>query len=432
MTFEYADPSHAPPPGDPDDSDWLMSVAHFIWQVVVGVGVPIGVGVAIGVASSPLPGGLFGMLTAVLIFTTARASQLARRRRGLIVLSHVDTAVRMNLALPSTLRRFRDAESRKVAKLLDRVAKNLEGGAWVSDAMIRARVDLSARVLDRLAAAERAGRLSASISEIFEHERGLRSRGSSRGPFLRVYAIILLMLIPSVAWLLSIFVMPKYQQIMKDFRLAMPMFTQFLIAMTQTIAPIMAALGALLFVLASQVAINEMSSATPRRWTNMFRSLLDHVRWFTPILGRLDRDRGLADVCLTVAEGLDAQRPLNAAVAEARQPHLNVVLRSRVKQWADALEQGLSPGEAAAAATFPEMMSGMLGRERDVPDIASTLHFLERYYRSRFSRLQLLLRESGVPLLALAGGVCVVVVALAVFMPMISIVEHVSVPIMRP
>ncbi|MBC8109279.1 MAG: type II secretion system F family protein [Anaerolineae bacterium] len=232
--------------------------------------------------------------------------------------------------------------------------------------------------------------------------------------------------------MLSIFVMPKYAHIMKDFQLPMPMVAKFLIAMTQSVAPVMAALGAVLFILASQVAINEFSSAAPRRWTSVLRSLFDRVRWITPILGRLDRDRGLADVCLTVAEGLDAQRPMNAAVAEARQAHLNVVLRSRIKQWSDALERGLSPGEAAAAAKLPEMMSGMLGRERDVPNISATLHFLERYYRSRFSRLQLLLRESGVPILALLGGACVIIVALAVFTPMIAMVEHISLPVVRP
>ncbi|MBC8109280.1 MAG: type II secretion system F family protein [Anaerolineae bacterium] len=186
MTFEYADRQHAPPPPKPDDSDWLVSAAHFVWQVVVGIGVPVGVGVAVGLSISVILGFLFGLLTAVLLFTTARAAQLARRRRALIVLSHVDTAVRMNLPLPSTLRRFRDAEPRKVARLLDRVAKNLESGAWVSDSMRQARVDLPARVLDRLSAAEHAGRLSANIGEVLSDERGRRARDPGRGPFLRV------------------------------------------------------------------------------------------------------------------------------------------------------------------------------------------------------------------------------------------------------
>jgi type II secretory pathway component PulF len=226
--------------------------------------------------------------------------------------------------------------------------------------------------------------------------------------------------------------MPKFQQILKDFKLPAPPIMRLMIELTAGLAPILAAIGLLLFILASQVAVGEISRARPRRWVNSFRGLIDRVRWITPLVGRLDRDRGWADVCQTVADGLEAQRPMIAVVADARQQHLNAMLATRVGEWADALAQGLPPGEAAAAARLPAFISGMLGRERDVPNIAETLRFLERYYRSRFSRLQLLLRESAIPLLAITGGACVLFVALSLFTPMMMLLQHISVPWPRP
>ncbi|CAN5465894.1 N/A [soil metagenome] len=430
MTFEYANPRQSPP--ERNNLDWLLKLATFIWQAFMGIILPASVGVSVGFAASPALGVLMGLLTAILIFITARSSQLARRRRALIVLSHVDTTVRMNMPLPTTIRRWGEAETRKVSVLLSRVADHLERGEWVSEAMRRAEVDLPARVFDQLAAAESAGRLSHGIGQVLEEERIRRTSDPGRGRFVRVYSIILLVVIPSICALIAIFVMPRYAQIMKDFRIPMPVVAKWMIAITQSVSPILVALGVILFVLASQVAVAEITSITAHKWTGIFRRVLDRLRWVTPIIGRMDRDRGMADVCQTVAEALDAQRPLDAAVAEAYQPHLNIVLAARVARWSNELARGLSPGEAAAAAHLPELVSGMLGRVRAVPNIATTLRFLEQYYRSRFSRLRVLLREAGLPLLALVGGLCVVFVALSIFTPMIALIEVVSLPQIRP
>jgi type II secretory pathway component PulF len=375
---------------------------------------------------------LFGLLTAVLIFTTARASQLARRRRALIVLSHIDTTLRMNLPIVPMLRRFAEAEARPVARMLNGAADQLARGAWLSEALDDSDVDLPRRTFDHLGAAERAGQLPRAIEQELCAQRARRAVDPSDRPFVRVYSIILLVMIPTVATVISIFVMPRYQQILKGFGIARPWVMQLLIELTSTIAPVLAALGVLLFILASQVAISEISRARPRRWTRAIRGLIDRVRWVTPIVGRLDRDRGWADVCQTVADGLDAQRPLSAMAAEARQPHLNVMLARRVATWGDALAQGVAPGDAATAARFPELISGMLGRDRDVPDLPATLHFLARYYRSRFSRLQIVLRDSAIPLLALTGGAGVLLVALSLIAPIVAITERLSLPWPRP
>jgi type II secretory pathway component PulF len=311
--------------------------------------------------------------------------------------------------------------------MLRNVADHVERGVWVSDALHHAEVDVPANWFDRLAAAERAGRLPIALDQILREERERRSGDPSRRPFVRVYSILLLIMIPGISSLISFFVLPKFSQILKDFKLPQPFVMKLMIALSSSVAPIVMALGVLLFILASQVAIGEIRQSRPRRWTRLFKGLVDRVRWVLPIVGRLDRDRGWADVCQTVAEGLDAQRPMNLVVADARQPHLNVMLTQRVNVWMEGLEQGLSPGEAAAAARCPNLISGMLGRERDVPDLVATLRFLERYYHSRFSRLQLVLRESAIPLLALIGGGCVLIVALTIFQPIVTMLREVSV-----
>jgi type II secretory pathway component PulF len=267
-------------------------------------------------------------------------------------------------------------------------------------------------------------------------ERARRLRDPTHWPFVRTYALVLLILVPGIITILSIFVMPKFNQILKDFGMwPPPPAMRWVIALSQGVAPMIAAAGAILFLVAGQVAVEQFGAPSMRWWQarhGYFRTTIDRIRWIMPIVGRLDRDRGLADVMATVAEALEAQRPLNLAVAEAHQPHLNAVLAERVNEWGQGVAAGMSPGDAAARASLPSIVSGLLGTTRPAPNIAAVCRFLERYYRSRFSRLQLLLREATVPLLALFGGAAVVLVALAVFQPMIVLLERVATIQVRP
>jgi type II secretory pathway component PulF len=212
------------------------------------------------------------------------------------------------------------------------------------------------------------------------------------------------------------------------------MATRLIIAVADGLAPALAVVGILLFLRFGGDAFGEIVSRRSRRFhrRGFVRTLLDHVRWVTPVLHALDRDRGMADVCLTIAEGLEQHRPLPAAVAEASQQHLNAVLAGRVNEWAQNLSDGMAVGAAARSAYLPSLVVGVLGSAREVPDVAAACRFLERYYRSRFSRTYILLHEIGVPLLAFAAGAVVLMIALAIFSPMNAMLDKLAtLPVIR-
>jgi len=446
--IEYADPKKIPP--DSRSARTVRRLSTMLWQGVVAALLPGFVVCAVifwlagpntqflGWFTSSLAiqlGVLLGLLTALLLFVTARTVQMARHRRAMIVLAHLETVVRAGLPLAQTLRNWRDSESEGVARLLSRVAEALEDGAPIAEALVSARADLPWRVIDRLAAAERAGRIVPAITEVLAHERRRQQRDPVHWPFVKTYAIVLLMCVPGIIMVLSIFVMPKFQQIMKDFHQPPPASMMWVIAISRGVAPLVTTLGVILFLVAGQVAVEQLGRPNMRPWQlrhGLMRTMIGHLRWMLPIVGTLDRDRGMADVMGTVAEALEAHRPLHLAVAEAHQPHLNAVLAERVNQWGQGIAAGLSPGAAAARAGLPAIVSGMLGTKHPAPNVAGVCRFLERYYRSRFSRLETLIRESGVPILALCGGAAVVLVALAIFQPIIVLLQSVLTFKVRP
>jgi type II secretory pathway component PulF len=423
--MDYADPKRFPP--ESATQSGVRSGATALWHASVGLLIPGAVGVVAGILLAPVLGPLFGMMAALLLFVFGRAAITARRRRAMLLLAYAEQAVRLNLPLVQTLRGWSTGEHRAMRAVLRRAADALEDGGSVAEALRTAAPLLPSRAVDLISTAERNGKLAPAIAQVLRDESRRPLRDPTHWPMVKAYAVVIFLAVAGTIWMLTIFVMPKFQQIFKDFHQQLPPVTRWMIVMSQTIAPLASVAGAVLLILACRAAVDELLRRGLPRRKGFVRMTLDRVRWAIPIVGGLDRDRGLADVLSVIADSLESHRPLHAAVAEASQPHLNVVLSERVDQWGEGLEHGLALGEAARRAGLPPIIAGLLGTAHMPTDVVAVLRFLSRYYGARFSRAVILLREAAVPALALAGGAMVGFVALSIFGPMVSLIESISV-----
>jgi type IV pilus assembly protein PilC len=254
-----------------------------------------------------------------------------------------------------------------------------------------------------------------------EQSREVSAEVVSNKAFQRAYALIVPLGIVIVVGVLMVFVMPKYQQIMKDFGIRPPAVTMLVIDVASNAGPPLA----LVLVIALIVLVGRSAGklVSGRQQIDPLRWLMDRVIWYTPVIGQLTRDRGLADVCNTIADSLDAGRPMNVTLMDATQPHLNRVLAHRVERWSMLSGSGADVAGAARSAGFPPLVSGMTSAAIYNGDLAAAMRFLGRYYDSRFSRLALLLRSAAMPIMALVLGSVVATVALSVFLPIIALID---------
>ena len=102
---------------------------------------------------------------------------------------------------------------------------------------------------------------------------------------------------------------------------------------------------------------------------------------------------------------------------------MNRHMQGRVRSWAEGAGAGHSPEDAARKAKMPAFLVGMLGTAKSLPDQSDVFIFLSRYYGSRFRRRQALLEGAIVPAVAIVMGLVVVAIALALFLPMINIID---------
>jgi type IV pilus assembly protein PilC len=380
----------------------------------------------------------------VLIPVTAAAMRGVRRRRALVVLTYLEQAVRLNLPLPRMLDAAQRSETGSVARRLTRLASLLDAGAPIAGAVAMAAPETPRRVISLVSAGERLGQLPVTLSRIIEDERADLEADPERQSFGRWYPLLMTLMLITLVMMIMIFVIPRFEDIFMDFGLRLPDATITLLGITRFIAN-SEVLAVLVLALLAGVALHVLGGAFraifdagdrdaalaaargPGTW-----DWVDTILWYVPVIHGIARDRGLADVCRTVADALHSGRPLNRAIDEASLLSTNAVLRRRIANWAMRLAAGIPADQAAREARLPNLFAGMIGPSAGGgAGSVAAFEFLADYYASRFSRSRELLRAAAVPLLVLVFGALVLFIIVALFMPMLELVDHLNEVVMQ-
>jgi type II secretory pathway component PulF len=352
---------------------------------------------------------------------------VARRRRASVVLNYIEQAVRLNLPLPRVVQALAESEGGRFSRDLEEARIRLEQGESLAT-VLEVIPKIPPRIIGLVAAAERTGRLPQVMSRMMEQRRNAISRGLGYMPIYRMYPLVLALTLVSVASLWMIYVVPRFEQIFRDFKTDPPAITQFVISMLRIAWP-----WAPLLLIVIFLAL--LFNAIVTRWQGagygIIPGLTERIADFLPIVGRIRMIRALGDAMAFAADAVEAGRPLDVSLLEAGQLSSNAHLRRRIDGWVDLLNHGRSPSQAARDAHLPRLIWGMLATAVQTPDLAPVLRFLGRYYSTRFSRSIALLEASIAPMMAIIMGFFVALLALSVFAPMISLIQTVSSPALR-
>jgi type IV pilus assembly protein PilC len=346
---------------------------------------------------SPL---FFCIIVGLVFYATGSAS----RRRAIVVLSYLEQAVRLNLPLPAMLSAAAASEPPGTASSLRNLRDDLESGASIASALRQSTPAVGRRVTGLIDSAERLGQLPKTLRRIVHEIRHRRLDDAIDISFLKTYPPVLAAAILSITSMFMIFVMPKYKTIFADFHTDLPGTTKFLLLISDWFTDDYGWLILLLIVITA---------------TFLLTTWLSKPNCFT-------RSRDWADVCRVMADSLEAGLPLDVALRAASELTIAPSVRRRLDRWADDVQQGQSPPDAARAAGMPPLITGMTTTGLAATNMADVFRFLSRYYAGKFSRLAILLQGAAVPATAIAFGAIVAFVALSLFTPMIALINSVS------
>jgi type IV pilus assembly protein PilC len=349
-----------------------------------------------------------------------------RRRRATVILSYLAQAAGLNLPLPRMLDAAQQSEPKKTSQRLQRLRDLLEDGASLAAALPIAAPEVTPRAVGLIAAAERLGRLPQVLDRVVREQQNPPGGDPSRDAFTRWYPVLMTSAMAVLVMMILIFVMPKFEQIFRDFGLRLPPATRTLIglghgAYEYEFVPVLM----VLFVLGVLGNAFRGAFGGPESSSAGRSEMLDEILWRVPLVHGLQRDQGLADAFQTIADALRTGRPLTRAVEEAEQLRVNAVLRRRLKRWRTGMEAGMRADEAASGAPLPALVGGMIASGKG-GDPAEAAEFLAAYYGGRFSRAREFARAAIVPVLVLLFGALVLFLVAGMYQPILNLMDHLS------
>jgi type II secretory pathway component PulF len=219
-------------------------------------------------------------------------------------------------------------------------------------------------------------------------------------------------------------VVPKFEDIFKDFGTRLPSFTILLIRASKFTLDI----WPVLVLAALAIALYVYWSVRPRRVGKLaFTSrVADWVRWHTPGWSRIEMARGMRAILQAIRLGVASGMNLQPAARLAEIVDVNDCLRPRLRQFADLLGGGMSTTEAARRAGLGEVTAAALSGGQRAGDIDAGLRYAADYYGALVSRTWIVLRNMAWPVCTIVMGIIVAVVVLALFLPLVALINSVS------
>ncbi|HSW46211.1 MAG TPA: type II secretion system F family protein [Phycisphaerae bacterium] len=357
-----------------------------------------------------------------LLFRAARGLLLPKVSERIVV-GQLAAIVRQNLPLATAVALAAKSEKGLSRLYLQRIATLLSQGLPLSEAVSKSMTICSPPTLPLILAGERTGRLAAALDQaeanLIDTTRRVRHQPLLPVPYLIVMAGLTITITAGI----MVAVVPKFQEIFKDFGTQLPGITRALIDFSKWCVQTPAWLVALIALVTGLYL-----SVRPRRIgrPQLTARLADHLRWNLPVLHRITYSRGLKTAFEIMRLGVGAGMDLAPAAELAARTDVNTCLRERLLRFARLIEQGTNLRQAARDARIGEVAGTALAAGQRSHDMDAALRYIIDYHDALVSRLAAVCRSLAVPLVVLVVATFAGWVTLALFLPLIALINSVA------
>ena len=311
----------------------------------------------------------------------------------------------------------------KLKGILVDVCDDVEGGTSLSESMAK-----HPRAFDRLytkmvAAGEVGGVLDIilqRLSEFMEKSQSLKRKIKAALIYPIAVVIIAILIVTFIMW----FIIPKFQAIFKDFGVALPLLTRYLIDFSTWIAgnnPGQKIPGAIV-VLLSPIAI--WLTVTLSRKTPIGRAFFDTLIFWAPIFGNLVRKSVTARFTRTLGTLISAGVPILEAVLITRDTSGNHVFEKALNKVHDSIREGESFAEPLRESKVCDaIVVNMIDVGEETGDLdVMLLKIADNYDEEVDVAVGGLIKLIEPMLIVFLGGV-VGTIVIAMFLPLVAMIE---------
>ena len=315
----------------------------------------------------------------------------------------------------------------KLKTILETVCEDVEGGNTLSDAFARHPKAFDRLYTKMVKAGEIGGVLDVILQRLADFmEKGQRLRSRIKGAL--IYPTVVIMIAVAIVTGIMYFVIPKFQEIFKDFGVKLPAPTVFLIDSSKWIAGSSSkdqAVPGVVWVMIAPFAI--FFTFKLIRKTPIGRAAFDIVILKLPGIGNLTRKTVVARFTRTLGTLVSAGVPILEAVLITRDTCGNYVFEKALNRVHDSIREG----EAFAvplreSKVVDSLVVNMIDVGEETGDMDVMLTKIADNYDEEVdvavgSLLSLLEPFMVIILGGIIGGI-----VLALFLPLVSMIESVS------
>ncbi len=317
-------------------------------------------------------------------------------------------------------------KSGKLKAVLQEVCESVEGGTSLSDSMAKHPSAFDKLYTKMVAAGEVGGVLDVILQRLSDFmEKAERLKRKVLGAM--VYPAVVIVVAVGIVMFIMVFIIPKFSEIFKEFGVTMPGLTLFLVNSSRWLAgmnPGQTIPGALYVVFAPVLFFifwKIVRKAPPGRM------ITDRVVMFIPLIGGLVKKTTVARFTRTLGTLINAGVPILEAITITKETCGNAVFEKALGKVHDSIREGETfAAPLRESKTCDSLVVNMIDVGEETGDMDSMLLKIADNYDDEVDNAVGALVKLIEPLLVLFLGVVVGGIVVAMFLPLLSIIEKLS------
>lgn len=303
-------------------------------------------------------------------------------------------------------------------EVLADILENLEGGRELSASFARHPKIFPTLYISLIKVGEETGTLEASfrrLADYLKQDQEMRDRVKSA---MR-YPIIVMVAIAVALGVLTVFVIPKFAPLFRALGDNIPMPTRIIMGVSSFAQSywylVAGAIAIAVFALRQHIA----TEAGRLQW--------DTLKLRLPAVGKLTQEATLARITRSLAIALNAGMPVIQTLSVIAKSAGNEFMAARMLQVRAAVERGEPLSRAAAASgIFTPLVIQMMSVGEETGDLPKLLDEVAEFYEREVDYALKSISDAIEPILIVAVGGMVLVLALGIFLPMWELIAKVG------
>ncbi|MGE3108305.1 MAG: type II secretion system F family protein [Phycisphaerales bacterium] len=311
----------------------------------------------------------------------------------------------------------------KLKSVLQAVCEDVEGGTSLSDSMAKHPRAFNKLYTKMVAAGEVGGVLDIILQRLAEFmEKAERLKRKIKGAM--IYPIAVVIIATAIVTLIMYYIVPKFEEIFRDFGVKLPLLTKWLIGVSNWIAgkQVGQVVPGAIYILFSPLVI--FFGIKLIRKAGPGRAATDTMVLWAPLFGRLLRKTTTARFTRTLGTLISAGVPILEALTITKETSGNYVFEKALGKVHDSIREGESfASPLRESKVCDAIVVNMIDVGEETGDLdAMLMKIADNYDEEVDVEVQSLVKLIE-PMLMVFLGVVVGTIVVAMFIPLVAMIE---------